>query len=136
MSRSLTPILMIALAAQPLLVGMAFAQGPGGGPGGSPGGRGADFGRGPGRFGPTSRVVTPPPLSDQDAALMAVERREAVPLERIVETLRRTVPGQVVDAALIRQHGTLYYRLTVLEPSGDVREAYFIARTGQPVEAP
>lgn len=48
--------------------------------------------------------------------------------------LRQRSAGQVVDAALIRRNGVLYYRLTVLDPSGQVNALFFLARTGQPVE--
>ena len=67
---------------------------------------------------------------------MAVQRREAVPLEQIMSGLRKRSAGQVIDAALIRRDGVLYYRLTVPDPSGQVNALFFLARSGQPVERP
>ncbi|MTH80113.1 PepSY domain-containing protein [Paracoccus aestuariivivens] len=133
LNRTLLSVLLIA--AQLMTAGLACAQGRGGPGSGPAGGPHADRSPHGGRSDPHNpRGPNKPELSDQDAALMARESREAVPLERIVETLRRSSVGQVIDAALIRRGGTLYYRLTVLEPSGDVRDTYFIARSGQPVE--
>ncbi|MFT4014773.1 MAG: hypothetical protein QM682_15540 [Paracoccus sp. (in: a-proteobacteria)] len=88
----------------------------------------------PGPAGPGSRAPGSRRLSDQETARRAVERREALPLERIIASLRAYSAGQVVDAALVRHGGVLYYRLTVLEPLGEVREMFFVASTGEAVE--
>lgn len=137
MSMSRKILVLLFLAAQLLAPGLAYAQGRGG-PGG--GGSGPGGGMGPGRFdgpgsmGPESRYSGPRGLSDQDTARRAVERREALPLERIIASLRLHSAGQIVNAALVRYKGVLYYRLTVLEPSGEVREMDFVAGTGEAVE--
>lgn len=115
---------------------VAVTGGPGGGgkTGGADRGPGVGADRTPSPNGFDPAPKSPP--SDQDDALVAVQRREAVPLEQIMGGLRQRSAGQVVDAALIRRDGVLYYRLTVLDPSGQVNALFFLARTGQPVERP
>lgn len=150
MKKILVPALLISIAMQPLAAGLALADGRGGGGEGAGGGNGGPGGggktggadRGPGVGAdrtPSPNGFDPAPKSppsDQDDALVAVQRREAVPLEQIMGGLRQRSAGQVVDAALIRRDGVLYYRLTVLDPSGQVNALFFLARTGQPVERP
>jgi len=149
---------LLFLAGLPLDPVSALAQGgPGGGPGGGrsggpggggPGGPGGGFAGGPGGFGgrgpdfggvpaPLPRATSgPPPVSEQDAALDAVRRQRALPLERIIGAMRRQTADRVINAELMQSGGDLLYKLTVLAPSGLVRELFFNAKSAEPVEEP
>lgn len=108
-------------------------EGPGGphGPGG-PGDRapGGPLGHGEPELRGAPRDAGQPSL-DQDKALEAVRSSAALPLDQIVVVARRLTQGQIVDAELSAATGPLLYRLTVLEPSGEVRAFYFQADTGR-----
>lgn len=76
-------------------------------------------------------VRSRPDLSPHDAALIAVQRQEALPLDQILTRMRPHSSGQVVDAMLVHDGAGLYYRLRVLERSGAVREMFFAAKSGE-----
>ncbi len=126
-------------------------EGPGSNNGQGPGsnngqGPGSNNGNGPGNLPP---VVTPPaPPSppappghvahpkgpvDQDAALEAVERREALPLETIRGIAEKATGARVIDASLVRSGRFLIYRLTTVDSAGLVSRSFWYARTGKPV---
>jgi hypothetical protein len=71
----------------------------------------------------------------QDAALEAVRAARALPLDEIIARANLFYGVQVIDARLITLRGFLLYELKVLEPTGDVVELYFYARSGEPVRA-
>jgi len=67
------------------------------------------------------RVKTAP--DDQDKAMAAVRRGEIVPLASVLTTVRKSVPGDVLDVALTKDvEGTWNYQITVLTPQGYYRE--------------
>jgi uncharacterized membrane protein YkoI len=78
---------------------------------------------------------TPPgeTLSPQDSALEAVRTDRALPLDQIIARAGEITEGEVIDAQLITVRGFLIYELKVLEPTGDVVDLYFYARTGRAV---
>lgn len=111
---------------------------PGGpGPGGPRGGREPGDDHGPGA--PRARNPLPPRApeagnfepTDQERALNAVRDELALPLEQILIAARHVTSGKLVDASLETLDGELHYLLRMLEPSGDVREYFFNARTAQ-----
>jgi len=55
----------------------------------------------------------------------------AQPLDRLLPQIRRTVPGQFLDAEGINRNGTPGYRLKWLTPEGRVIERDVDARTGR-----
>ncbi len=68
--------------------------------------------------------------ADQDRIRAAVERGEALPLERVLAAAARHVPGEVIEVELDEDDGHLLYELKVLSRSGAVRELKLDARTG------
>ena len=67
------------------------------------------------------RVKTAP--DDQDKAMAAVRRGEIVPLASVLKTVKKSVPGDVLDVALTKDvEGTWNYQITVLTPQGYYRE--------------
>jgi hypothetical protein len=72
-------------------------------------------------------------LSPQDSALEAVRTDRALPLDQIIARAGEVTDGQVIDAQLITLRGFLLYELKVLEPTGDVVDLYFYARSGEAV---
>lgn len=79
--------------------------------------------------------VTPFDPVDQDEALRAVERREALPLAHIVAIAeRRPAGGSVVNARLVRIRDFLLYQLTMLDDTGRSWRDYYYARSGNPAE--
>jgi hypothetical protein len=71
-----------------------------------------------------------PPLG-QKAALQAVRKRQALPLEDILLRAKRLTDGEVIDAQLVSLQDVLLYEIKVLGTSGDVSELFFLARTGE-----
>lgn len=67
---------------------------------------------------------------DHDEALSAVERREALPVTRIIGIAQGAVPGEIVEIELEREHERLIYEVKILARSGRVREVEIDARTG------
>ncbi|MGV3490667.1 MAG: PepSY domain-containing protein [Devosia sp.] len=70
----------------------------------------------------------------QDAAMQAVRRGSALPLDEIMLRAALIVEGEVIDAQLIAIQDTLLYELKVLATTGKVSDVYFYARSGLPVE--
>lgn len=113
------------------------AGGNGNGAGGGNGHGGGDAssnagGDGNGNGGPSGPANAHPSVPDQDVARQAVESGAARPLADIIETARKTYPGDVLDARLVTVKGFLLYELKVLEGQV-VRKVYFYARSGLPV---
>ncbi len=59
---------------------------------------------------------------DQDVARDAVARGQAVPFSRVVDTVRRTMPGDILDVKVDRSATGLTYNVTVLAKDGWYRE--------------
>jgi hypothetical protein len=70
----------------------------------------------------------------QEAALQAVRRGTALPLDEILLRAALIIEGEVIDAQLIAVRNVLLYELKVLGSSGKVSDVYFYARSGLPVE--
>ena len=74
--------------------------------------------------------------SDQDAAQRAVQRREALPLSKIIGIAERQTEGRVINARLLRVSGVLLYQLTILDGDGRSWRDYYLAASGNPVVLP
>jgi len=66
---------------------------------------------------------------DHDDARHAVERREALPLARILAAATRAVPGEVLEVELERDDGRLLYEIEILARNGRVRTVTLDAAT-------
>ena len=71
---------------------------------------------------------------DHDEAREALERRDILPLQRILEIAQRTVPGEVLEVDLDRDDGRLLYEVEILARNGRVRTVTLDARTGAVLE--
>ncbi len=67
---------------------------------------------------------------DHDDAREAYEHGEALPLAQILPQALRTVPGEVLEVELEREHGRLVYEIEILARNGRVRKVILDARTG------
>lgn len=70
--------------------------------------------------------------ADEDLALEAVRAANAVSLERILEGLRQSTSGRVIDAMLFSRNGVLVYEVKVLSKDGRVTRYYYDAGSGKP----
>jgi uncharacterized membrane protein YkoI len=70
----------------------------------------------------------------QEAALTAVRRGRALPLDEIMLRASLIIEGEIIDAQLMEVRNVLLYELKVLGKSGKVSDVYFYARSGLPVE--
>ena len=70
---------------------------------------------------------------DQQSALDVVRSARAMPLEAIVNIVRKSAPGELIDAKLIEVSGTLIYEIRLLETGGKVERLYYYARSGRRV---
>jgi len=61
----------------------------------------------------------------------SAQPQDAQPLDRLLPQIRRTVPGQFLDAERIDRNGSPGYRLKMLTPEGRVIERDVDARTGR-----
>lgn len=68
--------------------------------------------------------------ADQQAARRALERKEILPLPRILTTVGRRVPGDVLKVELERRGERFIYEVRVLRRDGRVIEVDVDARTG------
>ena len=73
-------------------------------------------------------------MLSQEAALQAVRRGRALPLDEIMLRAALITDGEIIDAQLIDVQDVLLYELKVLEKAGKVSDLYFYARSGLPVE--
>ena len=72
---------------------------------------------------------------DQDIAREAVTRGQAVPFDKVLATVRSTVPGSVLDVKVSRnQAGTMTYTVTVLAKDGWYRDVVVDARRNRVLE--
>jgi uncharacterized membrane protein YkoI len=70
---------------------------------------------------------------DHDTARMLRDRGDIMPLSELLQ--HPALAGQrVIEAELEREHGRLVYELELLDSAGQVREQYFDATTGQPLD--
>jgi uncharacterized membrane protein YkoI len=67
---------------------------------------------------------------DQDAARAALQRGEVMPIARILTLVAQYLPGDVIEVELDSERGQLRYEISVLTPTGRVRELRLDARTG------
>ena len=67
---------------------------------------------------------------DQEAARVALQRGEILPLARILEIAAKRAPGDVVKVKIEREDGRFIYELKVLAKSGRVLELEIDARSG------
>lgn len=70
----------------------------------------------------------------QEAALQAVKRGRALPLDEIMLRASLLTDGEIIDAQLIDVRDVLLYELKVLDKGGKVSQLYMYARSGLPVE--
>ncbi|MCW9014515.1 MAG: PepSY domain-containing protein [Gammaproteobacteria bacterium] len=59
------------------------------------------------------------------------ESGEILPLENILEKIRLTYPGKVLEIELDKKAGKIVYEVEILGKDGVVREIYINAKTGQ-----
>ena len=69
--------------------------------------------------------------NDHDEARRLHESGEILPLELILQNVRRTHPGKVLEVELEREDGRIVYELEILGKDGIVKEIYLDARTGE-----
>jgi uncharacterized membrane protein YkoI len=70
---------------------------------------------------------------DHDTARMLRDRGDIMPLSELLQ--QPALAGQrVLEAELEHEHGQLVYELELLDEAGKVRERYFDATTGQPLD--
>nr|WP_145994319.1 hypothetical protein [Mesorhizobium loti] len=66
-----------------------------------------------------------------DAALDAVQKERALPLDDIAAATRKLTDGQILDAQLKSVGGSLRYEMKVLESGDQLRRYSFDARSGR-----
>jgi uncharacterized membrane protein YkoI len=67
---------------------------------------------------------------DHDRARRAVEAGEVMPLNRILDTLEREHPGQVIEVELEQEDGHWIYEIKLLRPGGSLVKMEVDARDG------
>ncbi len=71
-------------------------------------------------------------LSDQEEARAAVEAGEVLPLNTILQQIRRDFPGRILDAELDeRGRGKWVYKIRMLKKNGRVVELTVDGRSGR-----
>jgi len=72
---------------------------------------------------------------DHERARAAVASGEVLPLPVVLERLRRTHPGQVLELELERQDARWIYEIKLLQANGQLLKVKLDARTAQLLEA-
>jgi uncharacterized membrane protein YkoI len=67
---------------------------------------------------------------DHDRARAAVQAGEVLPLPAVLERLKRSHPGQVLELELEREGGQWVYEVKLLAPDGQLLKLLLDARTG------
>lgn len=67
---------------------------------------------------------------DHDRALIAVQRGEVLPLEKVLATLSATEKGTVVGVKLVQDDGKWQYRMKMIGNDGRLRKIAIDAKTG------
>ncbi|HRO14345.1 MAG TPA: PepSY domain-containing protein [Paracoccus sp. (in: a-proteobacteria)] len=67
---------------------------------------------------------------DHERARIAVERGEIRPLSEILQTVRASHPGEVLEVELEEEDGVLVYEVEILTPAGLMLEIDLEARSG------
>lgn len=67
---------------------------------------------------------------DHDRARAAVQAGEVMPLPAVLERLKRSHPGQVLELELEREDGRWVYEFKLLAPDGGLLKLQLDARTG------
>ena len=68
---------------------------------------------------------------DHIEARRLLDSGEILPLEEIINNVRQTFPGRVLDVELEREDGHIAYEVEILDEEGVVTEVYIDARTGK-----
>jgi uncharacterized membrane protein YkoI len=68
---------------------------------------------------------------DHDRARDALQASEALPLATLLEQLRRSHPGQVLDIEIDQEDGRLIYEVKLLHNNGQLLKLEIDAATGQ-----
>ncbi len=69
--------------------------------------------------------------ADHERARAAVERGEALPLDRILAAVRPRIDGDIVETEFEREHGAWTYAIKYIDRSGRMREIVVDARTAE-----
>jgi len=72
---------------------------------------------------------------DHERVRAAVEAGQVLPLPTLLERLRRTHPGRVLELELEREHGRWRYEVKLLQPNGQLLKLEVDAATAQVLEA-
>lgn len=79
-------------------------------------------------------ALVPPAVArrdgDHDRARAAVQAGEVLPLPAVLEQLRRSHPGQVLEVELERDDGRWRYEVKLLQADGQLRKLVLDARSG------
>ena len=68
---------------------------------------------------------------DHIEARRLLDSGEILPLEVILNNVRRTFPGRILDVELEREDGQIAYEVEILGEDGIVTEIYINAKTGK-----
>jgi len=68
---------------------------------------------------------------DHIEARRLLDSGEILPLEVILNNVRQTFPGRILDVELEREDGQIAYEVEILGEDGIVTEIYINARTGK-----
>ena len=68
---------------------------------------------------------------DHIEARRLLDSGEILPLEAILNNVRQTFPGRILDVELEREDGQIAYEVEILGEDGVVSEIYINARTGK-----
>ena len=63
------------------------------------------------------------------------EAGEIMPLETLIERVRREHPGRLIEAELMRKDGRYVYELEFVDDAGEVLEFFYDASTGELVKS-
>ncbi|MBX6322497.1 MAG: PepSY domain-containing protein [Rhodospirillaceae bacterium] len=74
------------------------------------------------------------PDADHERARAAVERGEALPLDRILAAVRPHIDGEIVETGFEREHGVWTYEIKYIDRAGRMREIHVDARTAEILE--
>lgn len=73
-----------------------------------------------------------PDDNDHDDARDAVSNKGAIPLDEMLERVKRNGAVTVIDVKLLLRQGSLQYRFKIVDRAGRVKNVFYDALTGEP----
>jgi uncharacterized membrane protein YkoI len=71
------------------------------------------------------------PEPDHELARQALQRKEILPLDQVLNAIRNRVPGEIVEIELEREQGRWIYEVEIIDETGRMRDVLVDAKNAE-----